>query len=200
MKMFYKNDSSSLSSILFIPRTDGYGDGEVAITKRESTEFPSISSKIVELKTNEITHPYDSKASVNNNIESNSDIKNSTNDKIKYKTVWMGPAGGYSIMEEYTEPRKCLEIEVPKDLDMELKRFRQLSQYSNRSNSNIANNSGVMVLNDAETMKEDNYMFKSSRSLANISCEKKSSVGPLPYQNKVAVGNRSCLGRDLIPL
>ncbi|CUV05287.1 unnamed protein product [Cryptosporidium hominis] len=204
MKRYYKNGSSGLSSVLSIPRTNTDFEVETAATKRESREFPSLPSTSIEIDHDEYCDI--SSASLDSvcikdlsRLESNSLVKKG--DRLKYKTVWMGPGGGYSLMEEYVEPRKCMEREVPKESEMELKRYRQPGSCKNsKSMTNLASNSSVQVMEEASILKEDSYIFKSSRSLANVDWNKQEFVGPLPFQNKVAIGNRSCLGRNLIPL
>lgn len=204
MKRFYKNESSNLTSVLCIPRADKDLEVETTVTKRESREFPSIPSSSTEL--NECDSCDASYVSLDS-----ADIKDLSRlepgspagrrDKIKYKTVWMGPGGGYSVMEEYARPRKCMEREVPIESETEFKRCRQPGSCKNsRSMTNIASKSSVEIMEEADVLKEDSYIFKSSRSLANVDWSKQDSVGPLPFQNRVAVGNRSCLGRDLVPL
>ncbi|KAH8583699.1 uncharacterized protein ELE39_001445 [Cryptosporidium sp. chipmunk genotype I] len=204
MKRYYKNASLGLNSVLCIPRTNKDLEIEIAVTKRESREFPSLPNASIELNSDEYCDI--SGSSLDSvcikdlsRLESNSSVKKS--DRLKYKTVWMGPGGGYSLMEEYAEPRKCMEREVPKESEMEFKRYRQPGFCKNsKSMSNLAMNSNVEVMEEAGILREDSYIFKSSRSLANVDWNKQEFVGPLPFQNKVAVGNRSCLGRNLIPL
>ncbi|KAJ1612941.1 hypothetical protein OIY81_1097 [Cryptosporidium canis] len=204
MKRFYKNSSSNVTSVLCIPRADRDLDIEATVTKRESREFPSLVGTSSELNDDDycdVSHAASDSIDLKNlsRLESNKPMRK--RDHVKYKTVWMGPGGGYSIMEEYAEPRKSMEREVPVEPNMEFKRCRQPGVYKNsKSMYNIARNSGVEVMEDAGVLKEDSYIFKSSRSLANVDWSRQESVGPLPFQNKVAVGNRSCLGRDLVPL
>lgn len=204
MKRFYKNESSNLTSVLCIPRADKDLEVETTVTKKESREFPSLPSFSTELSDyNCCNASYASLDSVGikdlSRLESDSSIRKG--DKIKYKTVWMGPGGGYSVMEEYAEPRKCMERQVPMESEMEFKRCRQPGSCKNsKSMSNIASKSSVEITEEAGVLKEDSYIFRSSRSLANVDWSKQEFVGPLPFQNKVAVGNRSCLGRNLVPL
>ncbi|KAH7649036.1 hypothetical protein FG379_001405 [Cryptosporidium bovis] len=205
MKMYYKNSSSGFSNVLFIPSNNKGDELERVLTKRESKEFPSllkvhVKKRIVDKRLENM----DSVESIES-MESGSDnSKTEINDKIKYKTIWMGPGGGYSVMEEYSEARKCLEKEIPMESKMEFKRYRRPGECKNaRSMSNIKGNSSVTVLENADTLKEDNYIYRTSKSLISIEnkgLKKINSVGPLPYQNKVAIGNRSRLGRDLVPL
>ncbi|OII74310.1 uncharacterized protein cubi_01154 [Cryptosporidium ubiquitum] len=204
MKGYYKNESSNLSNVLYIPRTNKDLEVETMTTKRESREFPSLPGSGIELKGDECCDVSGSSLDsicIKDLSKLESNLLIAKGNKLKYKTVWMGPGGGYSVMEEYAEPRKCMEKEVPIDSEIEIKRYRQPGSCKNsKSMSNITSNSSVEVMKEADVLKEDSYIFKSSRSLRNVDWNKQEFVGPLPFQNKVAVGNRSCLGRNLIPL
>ncbi|KAF7458715.1 hypothetical protein HWI79_800 [Cryptosporidium felis] len=203
MKREYKNKSSGMNDILHIPRSLEV-ELETVVTKRESREFPSLPNASFETKSNDSSAlSYESLGLESIQDYSRLDSKGSTNkvDQIKYKTVWMGPGGGYSIMEEYVEPRKSLEREVPFEPGVKAKRCRQEGSCKNSKRmSNIAGNSSVEILRDANVLKEDNYVFRSSRTLVDVDWSKEDSAGPLPFQSKVAVGNRSRLGRNLVPL
>ncbi|KAH8741426.1 hypothetical protein FG386_003273 [Cryptosporidium ryanae] len=207
MKMYYRNSSSSFTNVLLIPSNNKGEELERVLTKRESKEFPSLIRVQIKKRRNDIDkriENMDSIESIENTENGTECSKMTLNDRIKYKTVWMGPGGGYSVMEEYAEPRKCLEKEIPMESEMEFRRYRRPGECKNvKSMSNIKGSSSVTILENADTLKEDSYIYRTSKSLVSIEnkrSEKTILVGPLPYQNKVAIGNRSRLGRDLVPL
>ncbi|EEA08110.1 uncharacterized protein CMU_010580 [Cryptosporidium muris RN66] len=117
---------------------------------------------------------------------------------IKHKMVWLGPAGGYVLMEENPPNRKVLDRELTNPLYCRVVQHKALV-LDHRTGNNEANTLSTVVSEKLDnTTNLESY--KEREGSLNFSWREEESVQPLPYQDIGPIGNRSKLARNLVPL